>query len=423
MKKWVIGLTIVIALFLVLVYAAVSTTDKEFATCVLSDKSEMDNVDFKEYDSVLVAASTLYEGNFLKEIMQGEQYRDAWSTPIKVPIVFLDTLFGGMEILKEGGGKQTHSLKLKSKKGHIYSLRSINKDPAPLIPDLARTLGLENIIVDGVSAQHPYAAIVVARLAEKANVLHTDPKIVFIPEQPSLKNFNNKFGNRLYLLEHETDGGANWTEYSNVSAILDTEDLQKLKLELGDKLTIDKTALVRARLFDILIGDWDRHTKQWGWVVTKNLDTFEAIPLPGDRDNAFFILEGILPTIIANKHLLPGLQSFEKEIDYLPGLVMPFDVYFLQNVPEEIFVAEARRLQNLLTDDALKESLHIWPTEIYELDGEGISEIMKYRRNQMQEYAIRFNEVLEERKLLTEPLKGSEENQLPQDLLRCFDCF
>jgi hypothetical protein len=423
MKKWVIGLTIVIALFLVLVYAAVSTTNKEFATCILTDKSKMDDVDFKEFDSVLVAASILYEGNFLKEIMQGEQYRDAWSTPIKVPIVFLDTLFGGMEILKEGGGKQTHSLKLKSKKGRIYSLRSVNKDPAPLIPDMARTLGLENIIVDGVSAQHPYAAIVVARLAEKANVLHTDPKIVFIPEQPSLKNFNNKFGNRLYLLEHETDGGANWTEYSNVSAILDTEDLQKLKLELGDKLTIDKTALVRARLFDILIGDWDRHTKQWGWVVTKNQDTFEAIPLPGDRDNAFFNLEGILPTIIANKHLLPGLQSFEKEIDYLPGLVMPFDIYFLQNVPKEIFIEEARKLQNLLTDDALKESLHLWPAEIYKLDGEGIFEIMRYRRNQMQEYAIRFNEVLEERKLLTEPLKGSEENQLPEDLLRCFDCF
>ncbi len=383
----------------------------------------MDSINFKEHDSVLLTASTLYEGNFIKEVMQGEQYRDAWAAPIKVPIVFLDTLLGGMEIIKEGGGKQTHSLKLKSKNGHVYSLRSINKDPKPLVPDLARTLGLENIIVDGISAQHPYAAVVVARLAEKANILHTDPQIVFVPKQTVLKDFNQKFGNRLYLLEHETNSGANWTDFNNVLDIADTEDLQKLKLELGDKISIDKTALVRARLFDILIGDWDRHTKQWGWVVVENGNRFEAIPIPGDRDNAFFNLEGILPNIIANKHLLPGLQSFEKEIDYLPGLVMPFDIYFLQNVPKEVFAMEARKLQNLLTDDVLKESLRIWPKEIYNLDGEAIYSIVKHRRDQLQEYAIRFQEILTEKKLLTEPLKGSDGEQFPQDLLRCFDCF
>lgn len=423
MKKWILGILLCLLLFFVLVYISVSSTEKEFSTCILTDQREMDSINFKEYDSVLLAASSLYEGNLIKKVMQGEQYREAWSTPIKVPIVFLDTLYGGMEVLKEGGGKQTHSLKLESPKGHLYSLRSINKDPKPLIPDLARTLGLENIIVDGISAQHPYAAVVVAQLAEKANILHTNPKIVFVPKQTVLEDFNQKFGNRLYLLEHETDGGTNWTDLEDVTNILDTEDLQKLKMELGDKLSIDKNALVRARLFDILIGDWDRHTKQWGWAVIENENTFEAIPVPGDRDNAFFNLEGILPHIIANKNLLPGLQSFEKEIDYLPGLVMPFDVYFLQNVSEKVFAEEARKLQNLLTDDVLKESLRIWPKEVYDLDGEVIFNIMKHRRNQMQKYATRFLEVLNEKELLTAPLKGSKEENFPVPLLRCFDCL
>ncbi len=383
----------------------------------------MDTINFKAYDSVLIAASTLYQGDFIKELMQGEQYRKAWSTPVKVPILYLDTLYGGMTILKEGGGKQTHSLKLKSEQDHIYSLRSINKDPQPLIPEVARTLGLENIIVDGVSAQHPYAALVVAQLATAAKILHTDPKIVFVPKQDLLGDFNQKFGNRLYLLEHETDGGANWTDLNNVTEILDTEDLQELKLELGEKLTIDKNETIRARLFDILIGDWDRHTKQWGWVVTKNNDLYSAIPLPGDRDNAFFNLEGILPSIIANKHLLPGLQSFEKEIDYLPGLVMPFDVYFLQNTPEDVFIQEAQKLQDLLPDAVLKESLHTWPDDIYKLDGEEIYIILKDRRNKIADYAVAFKKILDERELLDEPLKGSEGKEFPEDLLRCFDCF
>lgn len=423
MKKWVLIISFCILLFLILVYTSVASAEKEFSTCVLSNHENIDSVNFRNYDSVHLAASELYEGGFIKEVMQGEQYREAWSTPVKVPVAYLDTLFGGMKVLKEGGGKQTHSLKLRSKDGYIYSLRSINKDPQPLIPDLARHLGLENIIVDGISAQHPYAAVVVAQLAKKAEILHTDPKIVFVPKQAVLHTFNNKYGNRLYLLEHETEGGTNWTNYNEVHEIMDTENLQELKLEVGTNLKIDANALVRARLFDILIGDWDRHTKQWGWVITRQESFYEAIPLPGDRDNAFFNLDGILPTIIANKHLLPGLQSYEKEIDYLPGLVMPFDIYFLKNVPQEIFIEEAKNLQDLLTDYVLKESLKVWPTEIYDLDGEEIYSILKYRKDSLVKYAQRFNEILAEKEFLSEPLKGSEEESFPLGLMRCFDCL
>ena len=80
--------------------------------------------------------------------MQGSNYRDAWSEKVKFPIVFLDTLYGGMEIIKEGGGKQTHSLKLRAKNDILYTLRSVTKDPGKLIPEIAEDLGLENIIVD-----------------------------------------------------------------------------------------------------------------------------------------------------------------------------------------------------------------------------------------------------------------------------------
>ena len=59
-------------------------------------------LDQEDYDSVLVAASTLYEGNGVKTIMQGEQYRKAWSTPVKVPILFLMLLDYQLKIKKNG---------------------------------------------------------------------------------------------------------------------------------------------------------------------------------------------------------------------------------------------------------------------------------------------------------------------------------
>ena len=421
-KRVLFFIVIVLVVFVALIYISVSGPVKELKTYKIEGMEDLSDVNFKEHDSIQIAASTLYMGNGLKNLMQGGNYREAWATPIKVPVVFLDTLKGGMKIIKEGGGKQTHSLRLKADNDVIYTLRSVDKDPKPLVPEFARTLGIENIVIDGVSAQHPYAAIAVAALAEEIGVLHTNPQIVFVPEQSLLDKYNKKYGNRLYLLEYETKGKTNWTTYNDVDEIIDTDNLQKLKMKHGNRVFIDKRALVKARLFDLLIGDWDRHAKQWGWVVQKEDDKYHVIPLPGDRDNAFFKINGLVPTIISNQNIKPELRSFLKEIDYLPGLVLPFDVYFLQDVPLEIFLEEAEFIQQQLTNETIDKALKVWPPSFYDLDGKEIATKIKIRRNDLKDYAKRFKEVLDEKEVLQEPLKGSEDVELSENLIKCFDC-
>lgn len=422
MKKIGIIIGVVILIFILLTYISVSSTEKESKTSIVLNIEDLKSMDFSRIDSVLIAPTTLYKANKLKTIMQGQQYRKVWSTPFQFPILQLDTLHGGAKILEEGGGKQTHSLKLETKDGYIFTLRSINKNPEPLVPKWAKTLGLENIIVDGISAQHPYAAIAVAKLAEKSNLLHTQPKAVFLPRQNALGTYNKDYGNKIFLLEHETDGGKNWTPFKQVKEIVDTEKLQESKMELGAMLKIDKSAFIRARLLDIVIGDWDRHSKQWGWVVIENETGHMAIPLAGDRDNAFFSIDGIIPSIISNKYILPDLQSFQEDIDYLPGLVMPIDIYFLKNTSRENFIKEADLLQNKLTDLAIEESFKAWPNSIFELDGEEIINSIKSRRDKLPQIANEFYEIIKDKDYLTEPLKGSEDLKLPSSLIRCFDC-
>ncbi|MEO6346284.1 MAG: hypothetical protein ABIO60_00105 [Aquaticitalea sp.] len=422
MKK-VFGIIILILLiFIILMYVSLNSKPKKIETSKLVNIENVNSINFHDHDSILITATTQYQSNELKRVMQGEHYRKAWSAPIKVPIVFLDTLYGGMTMLKEGGGHQTKSLKMQAPNGVLYSLRSINKTPGPLVPKIAKTLGLDNIIIDGISAQHPYAAVVVAQLAKNAKVLITFPKIVFVPKQSTLGDFNANYGNRLYLLEYETESKVNWTTLPNVTEIVETDDLQKLKLELGAQLTIDQKALVRARLFDLLIGDWDRHAKQWGWVLQFENGNYKAIPLPADRDNAFFNLGGVIPNMIANKNIKPEMRPFQKEIDYLPGLVEDFDVYFLQKVPESVFVEEAKQLQAALTDKVIEDALHLWPQNLYELDGVAIAEKIRSRRNDLINYAKGFKNILDQKPLLTEPLKGSEDLKLSNDLLACFGC-
>ncbi|WP_244156198.1 hypothetical protein [Maribacter ulvicola] len=399
-----------------------SSTSKTFDTCEILGLSDIKDIDFNKYDSVLVAASTLYEGNSIKNVMQGQQYRQAWSTPVNVPILYLQEIGGNAKILEEGGGKQTHSLKLQKDDGTLLTLRSVSKDPSPLVPKVAQILGLENIIVDGISAQHPYAALVVAQLSEKAKVLNTKPNLVFVPKQDELLNYNDKYGNRLFLLEFETKGNANWMGLKNVDSLVDTDNLQKLKLKYPDKVGIDENSLVRARLFDLLIGDWDRHSKQWGWAIENIGDSIQAIPLPCDRDNAFFNIEGVLPAIITNNSFLPEVQSFEKEIDFLPGLIAPFDVYFMRDIPLSVFEKEARELQLLLTDEAIESSFSVWSDEIFKLDGKELIAKIKNRRNALLDYAVLFQQELAKSEELTEALKGSEDVKMNNEQKACFNC-
>lgn len=419
-----VGLALALFLFIVigLCYVSVSNTAETVSRCVIYNANDTSSINFKNYDSILVAASHLYGANPFKEIMQGEHYRRAWSQPIKVPIMWLDTAKGGLQVTDIGGGTQTKSLELESYDGTIYTLRSVNKDASEYIPVFLEKIGLENIVVDGISAQHPYGATVAAQLSEQAGVLHSHPKIVFVPRQSRLDSLNENFGNKLYLLEFEPEGENNWTGIPNVNEILETDDLLELKMELQDKLQIDKTALVRARLFDFLIGDWDRHAKQWGWALQDRDSCITAIPIAVDRDNAFYNVSGIIHKIVAHKNVTSVLRPFEKDIDYLEGLVKDMDSYFLLHVNEDIFVQEAIDLQNTLTDEKIESALRSWPAALYNLDGQEIKEKIIARRKDLVSYAKEFKQIIDSRGYNKDKLAAAKDLDLPAALIACFEC-
>ena len=422
MKKILKIFILLLVLLIALIYWSVSSTNETFGQSQILQPKQVDTVNFKSYDSVLIAASNIYKADIVKRFMQGNQYRMAWETPVAVPVLYLDTLHGGVRIIKVGGGTQTNSLKLQDSIGINYTLRSVNKDPEALIPDIARSLRVENIIVDGISAQHPYGAILVARLAEAAKIIHTNPKVVFLPKQEALGNHNSEFGNRLFLLEYETESGVDWTDLPYVSESIDTDDLQELKEEKGQKLHIDKRSLIRARLFDMAIGDWDRHAKQFGWAIQSNRDRLTAIPVPGDRDNAFFKSEGLIPRILSHKYVLPRVRPFEEDIDFMEGLVYPFDRYFLINTDLALFTAEAKRLQTLMTDEVIDMAFEVWPSQISKLNKTEIARKIKSRRNKLVVYAQDFKAEIDRQGRLTTSLKGSEDKHFSPGLMNCFEC-
>ncbi len=213
----------------------------------------------------LVAFIYSAAGKF-KRFLLGDHYRDTWTTPVKVPILNFDEAKGGLEILERGGGQQTYSLKLKANNGKLYSLRSIQKDPSPTLPKPLKYSFADDVVQDQISSSHPFGAFILPLLGDAAGIYHTNPRMVYIPDTEKLGQYRDEFGGVLAMIEQDAD--EDWSDYKGFGF---TENAVSTESVLEDLLDnnenrVDEENLLRARLFDIWIGDWDRHEGQFRWA-------------------------------------------------------------------------------------------------------------------------------------------------------------
>ena len=117
---------------------------------------------------------------------------------------------------------------------------------------------------------------------------------------------------------------------------------------------MDQDKVVRARLFDILLGDWDRHIGQWKWARFQPNGKTIWKPIPRDRDQAFVKFDdGVIPWVASRGFALRLLQSFNEEIDDLKGLNYQarfLDRRLTSELTEEDWVDIARDVKSRLTD-------------------------------------------------------------------------
>ena len=407
-----------VLLFILLVLGCNVATKKAFVNrlpdnIVVEPKTQ--SKDYTGYDSIKVIATDFYNAGGWKRLWQGKGYRDAWAATVSVPVVMLDTIHGGIKPVKKGGGNQTRSMDLQDSSGVYYTIRSVTKNPINLIPNWMWALGIENIVTDGISAGHPYGALVIPPLADAVGVLHTHPRLVYIPFQNALDTFNTLFGNRLYIMEYEPQGEmADWTGLENVKEIIDSDDVRE-HINKNPSLKINHRALVRARLLDIVIGDWDRHSKQWEWAVIENNGDTTFHPIPTDRDNVFYGISGVIPWIVSRPFIEKRLRPFKKDVDHFKGLVdnaKYFDSFYLLDVPKEMFLEEAQKMQAALTDEVIENAIKQWPKVLYDLNGEEIIVKIKARRDKLPKYAEKFYTVIQKRGFVPLP----DEPEIKHDL-------
>ncbi|WP_345227898.1 metallophosphoesterase [Hymenobacter koreensis] len=353
---------------------------------------------FKD-STVTLAVNPRYaeRGGFHRALF-GDHYRAEWAAPVKFQVLDMATEKGGLEPYKIGGGKQTASLKVRNEAGQNFTLRGINKDPSAVLPEALQQTAAKDILQDQISAQHPYSAIAVAPLADAAKILHTNPVTRFIPRDPLLGQYLSTFADKPVFLEEDAkDDQSNVASLGNAKNLVGTEKvLERLRDDNDNK--IKAKAFARSRLFDMWIGDWDRHEDQWRWAEFKDEDgdrTFEAVP--EDRDIAFFKGDGFFPWIASRKWAIRNFQNFGYDYADWKGLnltALSNDRVFLGEVSKADWVKHAEDLKASLTDEVIDRALRTWPENIYKLSGPEIAAKLKSRRDLLPQLAADYYEVV-----------------------------
>ncbi|WP_366184186.1 metallophosphoesterase [Flavobacterium ovatum] len=343
----------------------------------------------------------------------GKHYRPYYSIPVQAQTVNLDSLYGGLSPKRAGGGHQSKSLRLVDTKGKEYAMRALKKSASRFLQSVAfkdqfvedafKNTYAEDFLLDFYTSSHPYISLAVGHLADQIRVSHTNPKLFYVPKQNGLKEFNADFGDELYFIEeHVSEGQKDLASFDTPEDIISTEEVLE-KIHKDEKYSIDEKAYIKARLFDMFLGDWDRHHDQWRWGEHHEGEKIIFKPIPRDRDQAFTKYDGALLSILMNIPDLRHMQTFKNEIKNVKWFnrePYPLDLAVLKTATTNDWIAQAKFIQENLSDKAIEEAFLSLPKEVQNETIQSIQDKLKSRKKQLVQYAIDYAKTLEKRVLV-----------------------
>jgi hypothetical protein len=336
-------------------------------------------------DSITIAIEPTYN-NVTKthEFLLGDNYRKLWAAPVTIRIFHLAKEKGGLTILQPGGGMQTKSLRLQDSTGQEWVLRTIQKYPEKVLPPTLRKTVAKDIVQDQISAEHPFAPLTVPTLAAALEVPHANPEIVYVPDDPALGKYRKDYANQVFLFEEREPLDASKTD--------NTDKAQDKLLDDNDN-RVDQKLVLRARLLDMLLGDWDRHEDQWRWERVKNDTGIVYKPVPRDRDQVYYYSKGVFPWVVSRYLLMAKFQDYHDRIRSINRWNLNarnFDRYFLNGLSQQDWEDQITYVQSTLTDAVINQAMHKMPANIYKLSGQAIEKKLIARRGVLKEQGLKY---------------------------------
>lgn len=343
--------------------------------------------------TVTVTAGAHYGAGALHRFLFGSHYRDLWTTPVAVPVLDLRRAAGGLTPTTAGGGFQTKSLRFRGHDSLEYGFRSIDKDPSNLLAELRGTF-IEDILRDQTSSAHPAGPALVAPLQDALDLLYPWRRMVLLPDDSLLGRHRDRFRNTLGFFEPRPIVKPGLRPFAGASEILDSEELfPRLRASPADRL--DTGTFLRARLFDVFIGDWDRHRGNWGWARFGEETPRRWVAVPEDRDQAFIRFDGVMLALA--RIVAPRLTNFGPGYSSMFGQTFngrELDRWFLTGLEASVWDSVAGWMQERLTDSVLAAAVQAMPAEYQALDGTRMLEALTARRDRLRQMARAYYDFL-----------------------------
>ena len=407
-----------------------NATSKLLYTKIVNEKNE-DNLNtlsnysnsFKNIETSSVYSLDETTKSGLYKFIWGDHYRKYFGTPIQAQTVVLDTFLGGLTPVRRGGGQQSNALRLEDKNGKQYVMRAIRKNSIKFIQNasfqdkfvterLSET-SIDRMMLDFFTTAHPYTPLAVGELSQAVDIFHANPKVYYVPKQKTLGVFNDTFGDELYLIEERVASNQKELEsFGKPEDIISTDDVIKEIFKNG-KSHVDEPSYIRARIFDMLIGDWDRHADQWRWALFTNSDDTKSFkPIPRDRDQAFSKFSGNFLSFL--KFSTPTLRVFQSydddlnHINWFNSAGYHLDLFFVHTSGWDEWEKQATYIQNNLTDEVIDQAFNNIPDEIKGETIDGIKSKLRGRRTNIVKITKEYFGYLNE----TQIIVGTQKNDI-----------
>jgi hypothetical protein len=344
---------------------------------------------------VAVKPGPHYDANPAREWLVGAGYRELWQTAIQVPVLDIARYAGGLEPFRQGGGRQTHTLHLRTKEGREYVFRSVDKDMTRAVPDELVDYGIGNVLQDLVALFHPSGALVVPPLLDAVGVLHASPHLYWMPDDARLGEYRTTFGGMLGLLEERPEDGKDAKAgFAGSNSIMSTDKLRE-QLRADSRNRVAEEEWLAARLVDMVIGDADRGGKQWRWARFNDGELYRWRPIPRDRDFAFINADGA--ALRVGRLVFKRMLTFDHQPLPLAALTftsMPDDRNFLQSLDASAWAAITARVQQSLSDAVIDAAVRRMPPEHYAIIGPNMVESLRARRDALSEIVRTYYETV-----------------------------
>lgn len=383
----------------------------------IKNENTFQSIDFPKEKNI---AASIYTKNINKKSKAfnsffGDHYRELYYKKYNFPVVNLDTLYGGLKPVKLGGGNQSVSLRLEDKDGKEYVMRRLRKSATQFIQvkafqenymkdRLVNTVA-ERFILDFYTTSYPFGALLNGGLSDIIGVYYTNPQLFYVPKQQAIGNYNDDLGDDLYLIEERVAKEFKQkTSFGNANDIVSTDEVIE-KITKDEKYNINNQQYIKTRLFDMWLGDWDRHEDQYRWAAFNHQDgTITFAPIPRDRDQAFAKFDGIL--VGAATRLVPDLrlmQSFAdnmRNVNNFNQIIYKVDKILINKSSLNEWMEQAKFLQQELTDEAIDKVISEFPNQLKDKNFEDIILHLKNRRKHIVEWAKTYYKTINKNVIL-----------------------